>query len=123
MPDQGGGLGYPELLEDLRTGLQARFEELGLTPMDAARVALAATEHIRKNWGGIQLYVPRAYALKLAERDMAIFAEFDGCNKRRETCRKYGISEAHLYRIYNRVRASIRGSNHQASQEEAPNAN
>lgn len=98
---------YPAVLNELWPFLLDDMRKLGFTQFDAERIALTATERIRKQWGGIQIYIPMGRMLKLSRRDVEICQRFNGHNKL-ELCREFKITAPHLYRIVNQVHASKR---------------
>lgn len=105
MPEQNSADAYPEILEDLRDFLRADLQSMGLVDQDCERIALAVTEWIRTYWGGEQLYLPKGRLFKLSNRAQAIEAEFNGKNSR-ELSKRYDLTERHLYRIVDQVRAA-----------------
>ena len=98
---------YPEVLEDLRCYLVTDLQRMGLADQDCERIALAVTERIRTYWGGEQLYIPRGRFFHRRKRDDQIEAEFNGTNAR-ELRKRYDLTERHLYRIVDQVRAARR---------------
>lgn len=107
MPGQNDANGYPELLEDLRSFLTEDLQSMGLVDRDCERIASAIIERIRTYWGGEQLYIPKGRLFDVSNRDQEIEAQFNGKNGR-ELRRRYSISERHLYRIVEQVRAKRR---------------
>ena len=58
-------------------------------------------------FGGQQLYVP--LRLNTSNRDQNIYADFKG-NNIKELCRKYCLSEKHIYKIIRQQRLSLEAS-------------
>lgn len=94
---------YPELLSDLSEQVRDRLLALPLPADQAARVGRDVAEHIRKHWGGQQIYIPRGDAFTLEERDLEIYRKFNGSNYP-ELTREYDLSEPHIRRVVNEVR-------------------
>lgn len=106
MSEQSGAGNYPELLEDLRTHLVGDLQRMGLDG-DSERIALAVTERIRTFWGGVQIYIPKGRFVDVRKRDEEIEAAFTGTNTR-ALRQKYQLTERHVYRIVDQVRAARR---------------
>jgi len=108
MPERNDAAAYPETLEYLRTFLLSNLEDIGVGA-DASRVALAVTELIRAHWGGMQIYIPRGRYVEITVRDIQVEASFTG-NKTdtRKICRRYNLTERHVYRIVQHVREARR---------------
>lgn len=67
----------------------------------AKKIALA----IADDFAGQQIYVPAFFSQKVAERHQLIYDEYRSKSDIPDLCRKYDISERHLYRILAQVRA------------------
>ncbi|MBI3545970.1 MAG: hypothetical protein HY081_05170 [Gammaproteobacteria bacterium] len=77
----------------------------GLSSEKAETLAIAITDVMAQNWGGSYIYFPKGNwngntlrFFQLAERDWAIYREFNGQN-RQDVCDRHNISVQHLYRI------------------------
>jgi len=97
-----------DLLADLQTFLECELGDMGFG-LDAGRVASKCAELIRVYWGGQQIYIPRGRFLEITVRDLKVEASFTG-NKddTRKICRRFNLTQRHVYRIVNNVRAARR---------------
>ena len=95
---------YPEILIDLHDNLVELFVAAGAEPEKAKSIAFAASENIRKKWGGLAVYIGKGVEFELTARDYEIYRRFDGTNKHL-LCREHDISEQRLYQIVAKVRA------------------
>ncbi|MCU7842174.1 MAG: DNA-binding protein [Candidatus Thiodiazotropha sp. (ex Troendleina suluensis)] len=89
---------WPELLADLADHTSAILHEL--TSLDETLIERIARELIdrqRHNWGGQQVYFPKCNSLEVAERDLQMYADFNGTNHD-ELARKYDISTVQVYK-------------------------
>lgn len=82
------------------------LQEMGLGD-DCEPIALVVTERIRSYWGGCQIYIPMGRCLEVSKKSKEIEARFNGRNTR-ELCRCYGLTQRHLYRVVNQIRAARR---------------
>ncbi len=89
---------YPEILTDLRDAVSAVLLEKGIDKETAEVAAFEAAEKIRKDWGGMPIYICKGLEYELNQRDLKIWDEFDGRNHH-ALCRKYDISIQRLYKI------------------------
>ncbi|MPW32008.1 hypothetical protein F9L16_23985 [Agarivorans sp. B2Z047] len=79
---------------------------------ESGEVAARLVMMLSKNFGGAQLYFPRATALKIHIRNNAIWRDFNGKNIT-QLVREYGLSQPAVYRIIQQKRKE-----HQTTQEE-----
>lgn len=89
---------YPEILKDLRSSIADSALKKGLGIVDANELAHESAELIRKNWGGMLIYICKGRSYELSERDLKIWNEFNN-NNHHEICKKYNISIQWLYKI------------------------
>jgi Mor family transcriptional regulator len=94
MPDDN----YPEILQDLRDTVAQVLTEKGIDTETAQLSAFEVAEKIRKNWGGMPIYICKGLEYELSKRDVQIWHEFSG-NNHHALCRKYDISIQRLYKI------------------------
>lgn len=109
MSDAQPGLvqrGYPELLADLADQVAAKLAENGIELERAADIGLAVAEHIRANWSGQSLYLPKGERYELSRRDMEIFERFNGTNHE-PLAREYNLTVMRIYQIVKAVRAEM----------------
>ena len=87
------GTGNPGLHEELLDIIRGPAAEL---------LAAAIMDEVRRRIGGQTIYVhrhdPAVYTQKIATRDDAVRAAFNGRN-RREVCAQFGIKRSTFYRI------------------------
>jgi Mor family transcriptional regulator len=82
-----------EIAEALRT-------EVGLVPEFANPIAAKLTSYLRRRLGSQSIYIP---APGRAERDLAIYREFDGTNAA-AVCARHNIGRSRLYQIVDEQR-------------------
>jgi len=75
----------------------------GLAAEKARQLGLQAADHVRKNFGGEQVYVPKGLALVVSERDREIWRKFNGGNQH-QLAKEYHLTERQIYNIVARVR-------------------
>jgi len=96
---------YPEVLADIARQIYTSLREdprVKLPHPVAAEVALSVTEHVRKNIGGVSMYIPRGRAYEASQQDKLIYREFRGDNYH-ELARKYDLTEMRVRQIVGRV--------------------
>jgi Mor family transcriptional regulator len=96
---------YPEVLADIAREIHARLMDHPMVKLEhpiAAEIALAVAEHVRKNIGGVQTYVPRGIGYELSIRDREMFQKFDGTNYH-ELAREYNMTEMRARQIMNHI--------------------
>lgn len=96
---------YPEVLADIAREIHARLMDdprVKLPHPIAAEVALGVAEHVRKNIGGVQTYIPRGFSFELNQRDRQMYDDFKGDNFH-ELARKYDLTEMRVRQIINHV--------------------
>lgn len=98
--------GYPELLADLADQVAVKLVEQGIEAERAAEIGLAAAEHIRANWSGQSLYLPKGVQYDLSRRDMEIFERFNGTNHE-VLAREYNLTVMRIYQIIKAVKAEM----------------
>ncbi len=100
------GRAYPELLADLADQVAAKLVELGTDLEKATEIGFATAEHIRENWSGQSLYLPKGVQYTLSRRDMEIFERFNGQNHE-VLAREYNLTVMRIYQIVKAVRAEL----------------
>jgi Mor family transcriptional regulator len=98
--------GYPELLADLADQVAVKLVENGIEAERAADIGLSAAEHIRANWSGQSLYLPKGVQYDLSRRDVEIFERFNGTNHE-VLAREYNLTVMRIYQIVKAVRAEM----------------
>lgn len=96
---------YPELLQDLLDKLTVFLVDQGMTEEAARNTAAHTVDEIRKEWGGLNLYIPKCEAKGLSERDLEIHDRFNGRNHG-QLAREYGLSTNRIYQIIKKHRVS-----------------
>ncbi len=86
-------------LIDKSTAVLERDSELDHEAAHA--IACSIASEVAKDWGGMQVYVPKGLSL----RDIKIFQEFTG-NNHMELARRYGLTEVRVYQILEKARES-----------------
>lgn len=105
-PAESARSGYPELLADLADQVAAKIAEMGVDVERAAEIGFAAAEHIRINWSGQSLYLPKGVQYQLSRRDIDIFERFNGTNHE-ALAREYNLTVMRIYQIVKAVRAEM----------------
>jgi len=82
----------PDLFADLEAKLVPEIQACGVNVMEARAAARRAVELIRREWGGLQLYIPKGTSFDTEVIRRTIAAEYNGRNTA-ELCRRLGISE------------------------------
>lgn len=99
-----------ELLADLAERISANLT--GIIPeVRAIEIGEAIALQMAEYWGGQLIYFSKGKFVLLSRRDRTIYAEFDGTNIK-DLCRRYNISEAHLYRIIKAMRRTDLAERH-----------
>jgi len=89
---------YPEILSDLKQYILQVANQKGVNEETAQTIAHIVTENMRKNWGGIQIYIPKGLKLNNTERNKQIVSNFTGKNHNK-LARQYGLSIQRIYKI------------------------
>lgn len=92
-----------ELLCDIKDKTAALAATLGLDARQSARLADGIVDMLRKDWGGQQIYIPKA----LSERDMELYDKWNGKPEHLATlATEYHITIQRAYQIVKAVRAA-----------------
>lgn len=94
---------YPELLMDLADQVSAKLVALGTDMEKAAEIGFSVAEHVRENWSGQSLYLPKGVQYALSRRDTEIFERFNGRNHE-ALAREYNLTVMRIYQIVKAVR-------------------
>ena len=89
---------YPEILKDLKESVVKSLTAQGVELSVANQSAHVAAESIRRDWGGILVYICKGSGYDLSLRDEKIWSEFTGHNHQ-ELCKKYDITIQRVYKI------------------------
>ncbi len=96
----------PELVTDLQDQLTAQLLAAlpagTLAPQDAKIIGIKVARFITDNWGGQLIYFPKNHGGQLSERDLQIWADFNGRNHI-ELASKYNLTTQHVYKILKNV--------------------
>ncbi|MEG1971350.1 MAG: Mor transcription activator family protein [Burkholderiaceae bacterium] len=95
-----------EFFADLVDVVERELLEMDLPAPAARAVANALADFLAKDWGGQNFNIPKDYHRKIAERDLAIYEEFNGWDYG-TLARKYGLSERGLRKLISRARAMV----------------
>ena len=106
----------PELVTDLQDQLTAQLLAAlpagTLAPQDAKIIGIKVARFITDNWGGQLIYIPKNQGGQLTQRDLQIWAEFNG-NNHADMAKKYNLTVQQIYRILKEVggreRAKVQG--------------
>jgi len=95
----------PEFLSEIADAAARTLRDVaGMEGEQADYLGYHVMRAIAEQVGGAQVYIPKADSIERCARDVAIWREFSGDN-RRELARRYGVTEIHIYRIVKRMRA------------------
>lgn len=95
---------YPELLAELASLIGDRLVAAGLDHEFAADVGLQSAEHVRKNYSGQLLYLPKGRKHDEDIRNRQIYSECNGANHS-ELAARYDLSVVRIYQIIKMVHA------------------
>ena len=91
----------PELLADLSAfAIKILQEKAGMDDDQAANLARDLVDAMRHYWGGQLVYFPKGLKLEIVDRDIHMYAEFNGYNHA-VLAKKYDLS---MQAVYNRLR-------------------
>lgn len=97
----------PEILTDLANRVTSLARSgLEIDDEDARQLGIEVAIKIAQDWGGASIYVPSNLQVNIANRDMALYKEFNGHNQN-ALARKYKISSVWVYKIIKRVRQQL----------------
>lgn len=99
---------YPEMLEAVGAAVAETLKSKGIHQGLAHECGRAASERVRRDFGGQQVYVPVGQSWELSQRDRGIYDEWRPGENEVELMRKHGITERHLRRIVEARRAEDR---------------
>lgn len=92
-----------ELLSDIKAKTAALGVTLGLDTPDAARLAEGIVDMLRKDWGGQQIYIPKA----LSERDLELYNSWNGKPEHlAQLAHQYHMTLQRAYQIVKVVRTA-----------------
>ena len=77
----------------------------------ADQIGCAIADFLADLWGGQLITFPKDMAYRLSQRDLIIYAEFNGTNHG-ALARKYGIGTRAVYKLIARFKARARAVNH-----------
>jgi len=95
---------YPELLTDAAETLAMNLEAHGIEPDRAADLAFQAVDDLRRRWGGLQVYIPKAEYLELATRHQEVFERYRAGWDERDIAREAGYTERRVRQIIRTAR-------------------
>ncbi len=94
---------YPELLTELAAYVGEVLQKRGQPAEVAAEIGFETAEHVRRNWAGHSLYLPKGQEFDLSRRDLEIYHLFNGRNVALLADR-FRLTEVRIYQIIKRVR-------------------
>lgn len=93
----------PDFLEFLSAIIEIEIKSLSVSEDVAKSFAKKVATRVSSDWGANDAYIHKGFWI--SERDMQIFKEFTG-NNRRRLALKYKISERQIYSIIEKVKAA-----------------
>lgn len=97
-----------ELLRDVAAHAADVARDHGIADAIADQIGCAIADRLADVWGGQLITFPKDMAYRLSQRDMVIYAEFNGTNHS-ALARKYGIGTRAIYKLIARARTRSRG--------------
>lgn len=97
----------PDLLRDLFDQAAYLARQQGLDAEPADQLALALVDVMAANWGGRHINFPKGVTLRMIQRDLAIWREFDGSNHN-ELATRHGVTTVWVYAVIRKIRKMIR---------------
>lgn len=91
-----------ELLSDVAAHAATVLQDHGVDGEVADQAGAAIADHLADHWGGQLITVPKDYAYRLALRDQAILAEFDGANLP-DLARRYNMTDRGIRKLLARA--------------------
>ena len=76
---------------------------MDLDTEQAESISTEFINHLMRNWGGQQIYIPNGAYIQTTKRDIDLYREFRG-NNSYELAKKYNISVQWVYQIVNRMK-------------------
>ena len=86
------GVQYPEVLMDAAASLAHELERRGISPEVAGDAAFAAVEHLRAQWGGADIYIPKAAVLDLAPKHQLVYEHWKAGDDYLKLMREFGYT-------------------------------
>jgi Mor family transcriptional regulator len=96
---------YPEVLADIAREIHKSLmadPRIKLDHQTAAEIALGVTEHVRKNIGGVNVYIPRGHVYEATQREQQIYKNFTGDNHH-VLAREHDLTEMRIRQIVAKV--------------------
>lgn len=86
------GVQYPEVLLDAAACLAKSLERRGTGAEEASDMAFEAVEALRAQWGGADIYIPKAANIEIAPRHQEIYARWKAGETYLSLMREFGYS-------------------------------
>ena len=96
----------PEMLADLFDTIATAAAETGLNQEKADELALSVVDQLAAAWSGQLLYFGKNTHMRLRQRDLDMYRDFDGHNHA-ELADKYKLSVVRVYAIIKKVEELI----------------
>ena len=113
-----------EVLFDMADVVCDELTQVGLDVNAVESLAVRVILRLSQDFGGETFYFPKGEALRRLGRDLAICTAHDGTrdgpNGTRALCRRYGVTEVHVYRILARNRRKKATARAQGATEASP---
>ena len=93
----------PEFLADLFDHTKDILVRGGITSDRAEEIATEVCSNMLLTWGGQQIYFPRGLHVRVSERDLKLYDDFNGTNHN-ELASKYNVSVQWVYKVVERMR-------------------
>ena len=99
-----------EFLMGMTAQLAECLVKAGVSEEVENKSAWDAVDHIRKEHGGLNVYIPKGKSLNAVLQQMKIFEECTG-NNLPDLAKKYDYSIQHVYRVYKQILQQKRENN------------
>lgn len=101
----------PELVTDLEDQMAAcLMRDLLIERQQAKEISKKVARHITNNWGGQLIYIPKNTLGQLSERDLEIWAQFNGRNHA-ALAKKFNLTVQQIYKIVKEASERERAKN------------
>jgi Mor family transcriptional regulator len=96
----------PELLADLGDKVTDKLcKTADIDPSTARQIACELVDDMRRDWGGQLVYFPKGDSMEILERDLQMYADFNGSNHA-QLAQSYNLSVQQVYKRLRLVRES-----------------
>ncbi|MBS0044526.1 transcriptional regulator [Shewanella sp. M16] len=99
MADDDESYRWPETMRDIYDLFKCELTKQDIDP----KIAIPLLHRLCREFGGLQMYLPRGHLLEIEMMNLSIWHEFNGKNVE-DLARKYNKSMQHIYRVIAKMR-------------------